>query len=58
MDTLSAARVQMELSLGFHTVLAASGIGMPMLMLMAEGLWLRSGQPYYRTWPVSGQGRR
>jgi Helix-turn-helix len=38
MDPRSAARGQMELSLGFHMVLAASGIGMPLLMLMAEGL--------------------
>jgi hypothetical protein len=29
MDDLSAARGQMELSLGFHMVLAASGIGVP-----------------------------
>jgi hypothetical protein len=31
MDTLSAARAQMELSLGFHMVLEASGIGRPLL---------------------------
>lgn len=48
MDTLSAARAQMELSLGFHMVLAASGIAMPVLMLMAEGFWLRTGRPHYR----------
>ncbi|HEV7385344.1 MAG TPA: cytochrome ubiquinol oxidase subunit I, partial [Phenylobacterium sp.] len=48
MDTLSAARAQMGLSLGFHMVFAASGIGMPLLMLMAEGLWLRTGKPHYR----------
>jgi hypothetical protein len=30
--------------------LAASGIGMPLLMLVAEGLWLRTGQPHYREW--------
>jgi cytochrome d ubiquinol oxidase subunit I len=47
MDTLSAARGQMELSLGFQMLLAASEIGMPLLMLMAEGLWLRTGQPHY-----------
>jgi hypothetical protein len=35
MDTLSAARSRMELSLAFPMVLAASGIGMPLLMLMA-----------------------
>src|SRR5207302_1209600 len=48
MDALAAARVQMGLSLGFHMILAASGIGMPLLMLMAEGLWLRTGRPHYR----------
>src|SRR5947209_1006339 len=48
MDTLSAARTQMALTLGFHMVLAASGIAMPVLMLMAEGLYLRTGRPHYR----------
>lgn len=48
MDPLSAARCQMALSFVFHMVFAASGIGMPMLMLMAEGLWLRTGRPDYR----------
>src|SRR5437764_9568315 len=48
MDTLTAARAQMELSLGFHMVFAASGIGMPLLMVVAEGLWLRTGQAHYR----------
>src|SRR5262245_51939436 len=48
MDILSAARAQMGLSLGFHMVLAASGIAMPLLMLIAEGLWLRTGRPHYR----------
>ena len=48
MDILTAARAQMGLSLAFHMVLAASGIGMPVLMLMTEGLWLRTGQRHYR----------
>jgi CheY-like chemotaxis protein len=48
MDPLSAARSQMELSLGFHIVFAASGIALPLLMLIAEGLWLRTGQRHYR----------
>ena len=43
-----AARAQMAWSLGFHIVFAAAGIGLPLLMLVAEGLWLRSGQPHYR----------
>ena len=48
MDTLLAARLQMEVSLGFHMIFAALGIGMPLLMLIAEGRWLRTGQTHYR----------
>jgi cytochrome d ubiquinol oxidase subunit I len=48
MDALDAARAQMALSLGFHMVFAAAGIGLPALMLMAEGMWLRTGQAHYR----------
>lgn len=48
MDTLTAARVQMEVSLGFHMIFAALGIGMPLLMVIAEGLWLRTGKGHYR----------
>jgi cytochrome d ubiquinol oxidase subunit I len=48
MDPLSAARSQMAFSLGFHMIFAASGIALPLMMLMAEGLWLRTGQRHYR----------
>jgi cytochrome d ubiquinol oxidase subunit I len=48
MDTLTAARAQMEVSLAFHMVFAALGIGMPLLMVAAEGLWMRTGRPHYR----------
>ena len=48
MDTLLAARAQMEVSLGFHMIFAALGIGLPLLMVIAEGLWLRTGRPHYR----------
>jgi cytochrome bd ubiquinol oxidase subunit I len=48
MDVLTAARIQMEVSLGFHMFFAALGIGMPVLMLMAEWQWLKTGQPHYR----------
>jgi cytochrome d ubiquinol oxidase subunit I len=48
MDPLSAARAQMGFSLAFHIVFAAFGIGLPLLMLIAEGLWLRTGRPRYR----------
>src|SRR5215210_5092312 len=44
MDNLLAARLQMEISLGFHMVFAALGIGLPLMMLIAEGLWLRKRQ--------------
>ncbi len=48
MDDLTAARMQMEVSLGFHMVFAALGIALPLLMVIAEGLWLRTGKPHYR----------
>jgi cytochrome d ubiquinol oxidase subunit I len=48
MDTLTAARGQMELSLAFHMIFAALGIGLPLLMVLAEGLWLRTGREHYR----------
>ena len=48
MDNLLAARAQMEVSLVFHIVFAAIGIGLPLLMVVAEGLWLRTGQEHYR----------
>ncbi len=37
----------MEISLAFHMIFAAIGIGMPLLMLMAEGIWLRTGKEVY-----------
>lgn len=48
MDALLAARVQMALSLGFHMIFAALGVGMPLLMVLAEGRWLRTGETAYR----------
>lgn len=44
-DTLTAARWQMEVSLGFHMIFAAVGMAMPLMMLIAEGRWLRTGDP-------------
>jgi cytochrome d ubiquinol oxidase subunit I len=43
MTNLLAARLQMAVSLGFHIVFAVVGIGMPLLMVLAEGRWLRTG---------------
>ncbi len=47
MDDLLAARVQMEVSLAFHMIFAAIGIGMPLLMIISEGLWMRTGNHTY-----------
>ena len=38
----------MEVSLGFHMIFAALGIGMPVMLMIAEALWLRTGQEHYR----------
>jgi cytochrome d ubiquinol oxidase subunit I len=53
-DHLSAARAQMGTSLAFHYIFAAIGVGFPMLLVIVEGLWLRTKDPNYyrlaRTW--------
>jgi len=48
MSDLLAARWQMAISLGFHILFAVVGIGLPLLMVIAEGLWLRTREPLYR----------
>lgn len=54
MSNLIAARAQMAFSLGWHMIFAAIGVGMPLLMLIAEGLYLRTGKDLYlniaKTW--------
>ncbi len=45
MSNLDFARSQMGMSLAFHIVFAALGIGMPVLMAVAEGIYLRRGNP-------------
>ena len=47
MSDLLAARSQMALSLAFHIVFAVIGIGMPVLMALAEWQWQRTGDPAY-----------
>ena len=47
MSDLFAARSQMALSLGFHIVFAEIGIAMPLMMVLAEWRWARSGDPVY-----------
>src|SRR5689334_1041119 len=45
MSDLFAARSQMAMSLGFHIIFAVVGIGMPLLMVLAERRWIRTGDP-------------
>ena len=47
MPDLFAARTQMALSLGFHIVFAEIGIAMPVLMVLAEWRWRRTGDVLY-----------
>lgn len=42
MTDLLAARGQMAMSLAFHIIFAVLGIGMPLLMVLAEREWLRT----------------
>jgi cytochrome bd ubiquinol oxidase subunit I len=48
MTNLLAARSQMAMSLGFHIIFAVIGIGLPLMMVIAEGVWLRTGDPVSR----------
>jgi cytochrome d ubiquinol oxidase subunit I len=47
MNDLLAARTQMAISLGFHIVFAEIGIAMPLMMLIAERRWRRTGDRTY-----------
>ena len=51
---LLAARAQMGTSLAFHYIFAALGVGLPLLLVIVEGMWLRTKDPNYyrlaRTW--------
>ena len=47
MTDLLAARSQMAMSLAFHILFAVVGIGMPLLMCIAEGLWLKTKNAVY-----------
>ena len=48
MTDLLAARAQMAMSLGFHMVFAVVGMGMPLLMVLAERRFLRGRDPLDR----------
>ncbi|GIW95159.1 MAG: cytochrome ubiquinol oxidase subunit I [Pirellulaceae bacterium] len=45
---LLAARLQMAFTLGAHIILACLGVGMPLLLLYAEGRFLRTGDELWR----------
>lgn len=45
MNDLLAARSQMAMSLAFHIIFAVVGIGMPVLMVVAERRWHRTRDP-------------
>jgi cytochrome d ubiquinol oxidase subunit I len=47
MSDLLAARSQMAVSLAFHIIFAVIGIGMPLLMVIAERRWQRTRDPVY-----------
>jgi cytochrome d ubiquinol oxidase subunit I len=47
MTDLLAARSQMAMSLAFHIIFAVVGIGMPVLMVLAERRWQKTGDPIY-----------
>ncbi len=45
MNDLLFARSQMAVSLAFHIIFAVVGIGMPMLMVIAEWRWFKAREP-------------
>jgi cytochrome bd ubiquinol oxidase subunit I len=54
MDQVLSARALMGISLGFHIIYATIGVGLPLLLLLAEGMSLRTGDESYhelaRSW--------
>ena len=49
MEDLLAARAQMAMSLAFHIIFASIGIAMPLLMVIAERMWLKTKDEVYLT---------
>ena len=47
MTDLLAARSQMAMSLAFHIIFAVVGIGVPVLMVVAERRWQHTGDRFY-----------
>ncbi len=48
MSELLLARTQMAMLFAFHILFAVAGMGMPVLMVIAEASWLRTGKPVFR----------
>ncbi|MFT5522672.1 MAG: cytochrome d ubiquinol oxidase subunit I [Pirellulaceae bacterium] len=48
-ENLLPARLQMAFTLGFHIILACLGVGLPVLMLAAEWMYLRTGDALWKT---------
>lgn len=46
-DNLLSARALMGISLGFHIIYATIGIGLPLMLMIAEGVSLRTGDELY-----------
>lgn len=49
MSDLIFARAQMGFSLAFHIIFAVAGIALPLMMVIAETLWLKTGNEVYKT---------
>ncbi|NVN90070.1 MAG: cytochrome ubiquinol oxidase subunit I [Desulfuromonadales bacterium] len=47
METVFSARALMGISLAFHIIYATIGIGLPLMLMIAEGMSLRSGDELY-----------
>lgn len=46
-DTVTSARALIGMSLGFHICFATIGVGIPLLLVIAEGIALRTGNDAY-----------
>ncbi len=49
MSDLIFARAQMGFSLAFHIIFAVAGIALPLMMVIAEAMWLKTGDETYKT---------
>ena len=48
MTNLMAARLQMAISLGFHILFAVVGVALPLMMVIAESLWIFTNKSIFR----------